>query len=838
MTPAADPSRTSASILKQDDGLSFLALANEAFRSERYEPAIANYMLASALLPQMQRTLDFNLERSLRSFEEARRMPCDAFSIVERHIQNLAASDENKSRLREAVQGVRAKKIARIEQTHLSAIDRQRRYGPAGGALDAREIKVSVVCITYNHEQYIRQALDGFVMQQTSFRFEVIIGDDGSTDATQQIISEYSAIYPGLFVPVLREKNIGIANNLFDIMQRVKGEYVAMNEGDDYWTDPHKLQLQVEHLDANPACALCFHPVKVINDDDPRSVSIFPSDLTGERFHLEDLVRENFIQTNSTMYRWGGKQGIFDNYNLAAFPADLYLHTLHAALGEIHMLPRVMAVYRRNGGGVFSSFSDHLALVVRWGEAHIELFRSLDAKLAWRYTDEYTAKEFTIMRTLVREHLKYENYAALFRIIKKYGNSAQQIFAELGLPLLAASIDDVDDVKRLLTKHCKISVLVTAYNHGAHLAQCLAGIIEQAGFFGLEIIIADDASTDTSLDIIDAYATQYPDLIRVLPVEANMGMLRNMRRGFAACAGNFIAVCEGDDYWISDKKLHRQLCTLLFDDTLSMCFNWLLLLDERNHTLQPHPQQGQIEQAFITFDDLIKQPVTANFSCCMYRRSAIDAVPLRYFEETGAADWLFNLCVATRGNLGFIKETLSVYRIHAKGQWSGLSAKQMQTARDQAAEIFPSYFADKVPQITVSPAVFTDRFLTHSSDVKFAVDTVEVYYASVIAHGWMLNSGTECLKSHHKWLVLTDHAGAVIDKQWMENTWRDDVDEAFNGAGLYAWSGFSSTLVGIPAKAGIYHLWISQSCAEGKATSAKFGQLSIGGNGEAEFRRV
>jgi len=114
---------------------------------------------------------------------------------------------------------------------------------------------VSITCATYNHEAYIKEALEGFVMQKTSFPFEIIVHDDASTDNTASIIREYEARYPDLFVTIYEAENQyskGYGDLSRIIYSAVRGKYIAVCEGDDYWTDPYKLQKQVEFLEYNP----------------------------------------------------------------------------------------------------------------------------------------------------------------------------------------------------------------------------------------------------------------------------------------------------------------------------------------------------------------------------------------------------------------------------------------------------------------------------------------------------------------------------------------------------------------------------------------------------------
>ena len=122
---------------------------------------------------------------------------------------------------------------------------------------------VSICCITYNHAQFIRKCLDGFLMQETNFPIEILIHDDCSTDGTTEIIREYEAKYPDLIFPLYEEENQYQQGKAAEIdfynYRRARGKYIAYCEGDDYWTDPQKLQKQVDFMEANPEYSVCFH---------------------------------------------------------------------------------------------------------------------------------------------------------------------------------------------------------------------------------------------------------------------------------------------------------------------------------------------------------------------------------------------------------------------------------------------------------------------------------------------------------------------------------------------------------------------------------------------------
>ncbi|HMS23229.1 MAG TPA: glycosyltransferase [Candidatus Saccharibacteria bacterium] len=232
--------------------------------------------------------------------------------------------------------------------------------------------KVSIVSISYNQEKYIRRTLEGFVRQKTNFRFEIIIGDDSSKDNTPRIIQEYTKKYPNMFKPILRKQNIGPQKNLYDVLRKSKAKYLAICEGDDYWTDSNKLQKQVDYLDSHIDCSLCFHPVKVEFENTKKN-HIFP-DETLDNFTLAELLKNNFIQTNSVMYR----RQEYDNLPENILPLDWYLHLYHANNGKIGFIDNVMSVYRRHPGGIWwNSVNNIDEIWKKYSVEHIQLFTEL-----------------------------------------------------------------------------------------------------------------------------------------------------------------------------------------------------------------------------------------------------------------------------------------------------------------------------------------------------------------------------------------------------------------------------------------------------------------------------
>ena len=208
---------------------------------------------------------------------------------------------------------------------------------------------VSIISITYNQENYIKDALNSFLSQNINFPLEIIVADDHSSDKTPMIISQYHEKNPNVLKPVLRNKNVGAVNNCISAMQMARGKYIALCEGDDYWTSPNKLQKQIDLLESNPKISICFHPVKVVFEGGSKKSYTIPDSSTGLIFNTKRLLKANFIQTNSVVYRRQNYRNIPNNI----MPLDWFLHLYHAQFGTIGFINEVMSVYRRHPGGIW-----------------------------------------------------------------------------------------------------------------------------------------------------------------------------------------------------------------------------------------------------------------------------------------------------------------------------------------------------------------------------------------------------------------------------------------------------------------------------------------------------
>lgn len=215
---------------------------------------------------------------------------------------------------------------------------------------------VSVYCMTYNHEKTIAQAIEGIMQQNTDFPFELIIHDDASTDGTADIVRAYAARYPDRIRPIYQEKNQYHTCNLIKTFMHPvsRGKYIAVCEGDDYWTDPDKLQIQVAHMESDAGCTLCFHAVQQLSPDGTL-MNYRPLKATGE-VPASLVVKRGglFCPTVSLLFR----RDVMDTWPDFRMQADVYdypAQVLAATMGRVQYIDRIMGVYRFASDGSWTA---------------------------------------------------------------------------------------------------------------------------------------------------------------------------------------------------------------------------------------------------------------------------------------------------------------------------------------------------------------------------------------------------------------------------------------------------------------------------------------------------
>ena len=297
---------------------------------------------------------------------------------------------------------------------------------------------VSICCITYNHENYIRDAIEGFLMQKADFPFEIVIHDDASTDATADIIREYERKHPDIIKPIYQTENQYSKGGHATLLtfKAAKGKYLALCEGDDYWIDPLKLQKQITGMEKYPECCISFHPaVKrfVDGSGDDEMVGLYSNKTT--IIPVEDIIlsRWGHIPTASIILNRSVVPRIFSFFNLAkdAPVGDYYIRVLGAENGGALYLNDIMSVYRYMVPGSFSkrmskSSSDEEAL---WYRRTIISLAKLNT-----FTDSKYSKLLDIR--------KKRNYSGVVRSLRIDINTKKNIIGE--------DMDKIDVKDRIL----------------------------------------------------------------------------------------------------------------------------------------------------------------------------------------------------------------------------------------------------------------------------------------------------------------------------------------------------------------------------------------------------
>lgn len=225
---------------------------------------------------------------------------------------------------------------------------------------------VTVVCISYNHEKFIRDALDSFLMQKTDFKFKIFVGEDHGPDHTADIIREYARKYPDIVVPFIREKNMGAQRNLIDLCQHATSPYIAFCEGDDYWVDDHKLQKQVEYMEEHKNIKVCGTRTEIKAPEDwylkdwyiaVNGKYIIPDSNPSIRkakklYSTAEYIDNNILQTSSYFFRWDYDLKEPEWYYKGII-GDAPILLLQLGIGEVAVLPDVTSVYRINSGSVW-----------------------------------------------------------------------------------------------------------------------------------------------------------------------------------------------------------------------------------------------------------------------------------------------------------------------------------------------------------------------------------------------------------------------------------------------------------------------------------------------------
>lgn len=289
---------------------------------------------------------------------------------------------------------------------------------------------VSVIVVTYNHDAYISQALESILMQKTSFSYEIIIGNDASKDKTRQILLDYKKKFPDIIVLQDNEMNLGVLGNVLNLINKVKGKYFAILDGDDFWTYEHKLQKQIEFLEKNTEYAGVFHDTSIHVIDEEANNKLFKNKyLYSQNYSYKeiidpaDIVKRLILPSSAAVYRVN--KDILKDLNLLKDNLSIFwkISCFLIKNSKFYYINEVWSAYRNHKKGI--SKTNNIAFHL----SHIEFLESLLLDTFYKYYsyDIYVSicKELEILlesndNGLNKKSLfkKYKNYSKLK--IKEY----------------------------------------------------------------------------------------------------------------------------------------------------------------------------------------------------------------------------------------------------------------------------------------------------------------------------------------------------------------------------------------------------------------------------------
>ncbi|MDC7236615.1 MAG: glycosyltransferase [Sphaerochaetaceae bacterium] len=301
------------------------------------------------------------------------------------------------------------------------------------------QVLVSICCIAYNHELYIKNALDGFLNQKTNFPFEILIHDDASTDKTANIISEYQKKYPSIVKPILQKINQhskGISILRTFNFPRAKGEFIALCEGDDYWIDPNKLQKQIDALKRYPKCSICFHSAFALNREGKK----YPINVIDKNETLLDFKDVIFnggggMPTASIVFRTSIIETINKFYSIAkpCGVGDSVYQIISSEVGGALYLPFQGSIYRKDAIGSWSEkMNKDKAFAIKTRVGVIDLYIALNNFYDKKYDSYFHTKIGRICLKFITDsyiHPKFNK--SLYEKYKEYLNDYSLLYIKI-----------------------------------------------------------------------------------------------------------------------------------------------------------------------------------------------------------------------------------------------------------------------------------------------------------------------------------------------------------------------------------------------------------------------
>ena len=409
---------------------------------------------------------------------------------------------------------------------------------------EGTEPTVSIISWVYNHERFLVDAIEGFLMQETTFPVEIILHDDASTDLSVAIIREYEAKYPRLFRNILRPKNMwkrGI-NVASEVYQYALGEFIALCEGDDYWTSLHKIQKQVDYFQSNPGIQILCAEYLIRHGD-----LMKPPPLKLNRVvTFENWASPYSLSTLTAMFR---RQDVVSRWpaKTVQHAKDIFLWRLLLQKGEAHVLPDCMAVYRIHGGGVWSlqnEFQQHFSnlqtarsMITHLGrQRDLRTFYSGALKACLRHLPQAGLEQ---LQTLIRYSCKSRPQAVPQLVAAWFKKRTQK---ETGFCRASQSEFPTPRAPRIGSP--KFSVVVVTHRRPRELRLALEALEGQAGAPPHEVLIIDNDAESSARAVAAPFLARQVNWLYEVNSRNNVSLARNVGAGLAR--GEWLVFLDDD----------------------------------------------------------------------------------------------------------------------------------------------------------------------------------------------------------------------------------------------------------------------------------------------------
>lgn len=553
-------------------------------------------------------------------------------------------------------------------------------------------IMVSILCNTYNQENYIRRTLDSFMMQKTNFRFEVLVHDDASIDSTADIIREFEQRYPDVIRPVYQTENQysqGIKITKQILVPKARGKYLALCEGDDQWIDPLKLQKQFDYMESHPNCSLCAHRAAWY-DHENQTVHIFPYQTKARDYTIEDLIicGGSLMATASYFVR----KDVYLSKPACFFVKLIgdYQLTVHAAsCGEVHCLQDIMSIYNFKAVGSTSikRFTDKQAKEYSQKyrtEFNADVYKAadrMDKYFRGRYHDEFLY------------HLRYYGYHInkhrgetekncgteydAFRLIdkmRKTTKARQDRLANNPIDVSKISVPEFPHLAQCMEDASpKVSVFCVVSDCKDYVSEMLDSFLMQKTDFRFEILICDNGSTDGTTEIIHKYENKYPEVVRpvYLTEFQDKSHVKIIRENLWKLAkGDYFAWCGSYNLWIDAEKLQKQVNYLETNKNCKACLHRVMYCNHKTCKCALIPGNRWMYEKNHSAEKLIpyirKNELQSAVAALMIPRKIYEELPEQYVADRLG---LFQLILhaAHRGEICYLSDVMA--EISTNVQW-------------------------------------------------------------------------------------------------------------------------------------------------------------------------